>query len=248
MNTQTQKLHAYIAHCGIASRRAAEKMILEGIVKVNDKPAVIGQRITPGKDIVKIRNKPINTNEATRYFLVNKPVGVVSTAQDELNRKTVVELVPNVEERLYPVGRLDVESEGLMLLTNDGKLAHTLTHPSFEIMKTYHVLLKGIPSTPALMHLRRGVKLREGYVAPIEVQILRREEQKNTWISITIDEGMNHQVRRMISRIGYDVIRLIRMSMGPFELGTLRPGACRELSGEEVEQMKAEIDQYINTP
>lgn len=229
------KLHAYLAHCGIASRRKAERMIEEGKVIVNGKTAHIGQRVNPQKDTVMVDGTPIKATEKLQYYLVYKPVGYVSTTADELGRRQVTQLVPSTE-RLFPVGRLDKESEGLLILTNDGELTYRLTHPKYNIQKTYHVLIKGIPSTPALNHLKRGVKLKEGYVEPISMNILGHEEQKNTWIEIVIDEGMNQQIRRMIRRIGYDILLLKRVKMGPFELGELKPKQWRKLHSKDIEQ------------
>lgn len=242
MSEQSIKIHAYLAHCGIASRRASEKLIQEEKVWVNGQFATIGQRVDPQQDVIEVEVKPgkrtiINQVASPKYFLLNKPRGYVSTASDELGRKTVLKLLPQTEDRLYPVGRLDIDSEGLLLLTNDGDLAYTLTHPKFEVPKTYHVLLKGIPSTPALNHLKRGIKLAEEFVKPVSVSILRREEQKNTWIAITIKEGKYQQVRRMMKRTGYEVLRLIRVQMGTLELGDLPLGEVRELTEQEISNL-----------
>lgn len=234
----TLKLQTFLAHAGIASRRASEKLIEEGLVTVNGKLAHLGQRISPNKDEVKYKGTKVSVLSDLTYLLLHKPAGYVSTTNDELGRKTVLNLLP-LEKRagLYPVGRLDQDSEGLLLLTNDGELAYVLTHPKFEIEKTYHVLLEGIPSTPALKHLERGVKLNDEYVKPVKTSILRREN-KNTWLEIVIAEGKKHQVKRMINRTGYEVLRLIRVKMGPLELGDLLKGEYRELSQEEINTLR----------
>jgi pseudouridine synthase len=228
------KLHAYIAQCGLTSRRKAETLIQEGKVIVDGKTAHVGQRIIPGKQKIIVDGQELQSDTNIRYFLVYKPVGYVSTTSDELGRKNVTSLV-TTNERLFPVGRLDKESEGLIILTNDGELTHQLTHPKFQIQKTYHVQIQGIPSSRALDHLKRGVRLKEGYIAPVSMKILGHELQKSTWLEIVIDEGLNQQIRRMIRRIGYDVIRLKRVKMGPFELGDLKPGKYKELSKAEIE-------------
>jgi len=215
------KIHAFLAHQGVTSRRQAEEMIRLGRVKVNGQPALIGRRINPEVDRVEVDHRQVSA-KATKplYFLINKPVGYVSTTSDELGRKNVLDLLPKQTSRLYPVGRLDLDSEGLMLLTNDGDLAFRLTHPKFEVNKTYHVLIIGTPTELALNHLRKGVKLKEGFTQPAQVEELRTEGD-NTWLAITIHEGRYHQVKRMLERVGYETLRLIRVSLGQFNLEML---------------------------
>lgn len=222
----TIKLHKFLADAGVASRRKAEELITHGQVTVNGHPAHIGQRVDPNVDVVTYQDKKIKSALLQSYFLVNKPIGVVSTTQDELGRKTVLSLIPpNLLKqlgRLYPVGRLDLDSEGLMLLTNDGNLTQQVTHPKHQIAKTYHVQIDRYPSRRAVDHLRRGVKLKEGFTKPADVEILHdHANQDEIWLSITIIEGRNHQVRRMIERVGYDVKRLIRVQLGPWQLKQL---------------------------
>lgn len=231
---ESHKLQQVIAHKGITSRRKAEELIRTGKVFVNAKPAHIGQRVILGKDIIMVNGVEIDKPEDLRYLLVYKPVGYVSTTSDELGRKTVLKLVPaHIKERLYPVGRLDKESEGLMLLSNDGDLAHKLTHPSFNIQKVYEVTVAGKVSYKALQHLRRGVRLSEGYVSPRSAKIIDKEEDQST-IQISLAEGKKHQVRRMVARIGYDTIKLVRTALGPFKLEHLQGKAVKELTSEEV--------------
>lgn len=228
------KLQAAIAHAGIASRRKAEKLIEAGEVKVNGILAHIGQRVDTSKDKITVSGENIQTaQEDLLYFLVYKPAGVVSTAEDELSRKNVLNLLPSHSGRLYPVGRLDIESEGLMLITNDGELTHKLTHPSFEFSKTYQVTVAGKISNLALDHLRRGVKLREGYTTAAQVELIERDTKESTF-EITIHEGRNRQVRRMCERVGYDVIQLVRIKLGPFTLDDLGEKNVVELSKQEV--------------
>lgn len=201
-------------------------MIAAGKVSVNGVVAQVGQRVDPTKDSVTVNGKPVTATASPVYILVNKPVGIVSTTSDEHERKTVLDLLPKKLHselgRIYPVGRLDIESEGLLLLTNDGALAQKLTHPSFGIPKTYQVQIERMPSYRALSHLRRGVKLKEGYTQPAEVEVLPKDSTSNdVWLEVTITEGKNRQVRRMMDRVGYPVLRLIRVKFGPYSLDDL---------------------------
>ena len=235
-NKKTIKLQLFLARAGIASRRKSEVLIDSGIVTVNGRKATIGQRVDPNLDTVFIDGKEIPKPQPHRYFLVNKPVGYISTTSDEKGRRTVLQLVPDVSERLYPVGRLDQESEGLLLLTNDGELAQKLTHPRYEIPKTYEVLVAGTPTWKALEHLRRGVKLKDGFTKPADVEILTKEDH-GTWLEITIEEGRNRQIRRMTERVGYDTKQLIRTKMGPFNLSDLGEKPCIEISKEKIREL-----------
>ncbi|NCN87493.1 MAG: rRNA pseudouridine synthase [Candidatus Pacebacteria bacterium] len=236
--SQYPKIQAYIAKLGIMSRRNVEDLIREKKVQVNGTVAKIGQRIKAGQDVIVLDGKKITTSKPPQpiYILLNKPKGYVSTVKDEANRKTVLELVPEEKERLYPVGRLDIDSEGLMILTNDGDFTYKMTHPSNEIKKTYHVLIGGSPSNLALNHLQRGVKLKEGYVQPDEVNILRHETG-NTWLEIILHEGKNRIIRRMMRRIGYNVIRLVRVKMGPFDVKMLGSKRSIKLTKDQVEEL-----------
>ena len=229
------KLQVFLAHAGIASRRKAEVLIEQGKVVVNGQRATIGQRIDPRKDEVTVGGKPVQKKSEETYVLINKPRGIISTTDDELNRKTVLSLVSEIKVRLYPVGRLDKDSEGLMLLTTDGELTFTFTHPSQHVEKTYEVLVQGKPTPKALNLLRSGVKLKEGFTKPAQVEIMR-QLPNSTWLSITISEGHNHQVRRMLFRVGYETLRLIRTRMGPFTLEMLSGKQKRVLSAEEVRE------------
>lgn len=238
MNDQTIKLQSFMSHAGIASRRASEKLIEDKKVLVNNQTAHIGQRIDPTRDTVVVSGKAIEKPEKFRYFLVNKPVGYVSTTSDELKRRTVLKLLPqNIKERLYPVGRLDIESEGLLLLTNDGTLAQKLTHPSHKVRKTYHVIVRGTPTFKALNHLRNGVKLKDGFTKKAEVEVLLKDDGQTT-LEITIKEGRNRQIRRMLERVGYDTIQLIRISMGPLDLEMIENGTFVELNETQIEELK----------
>lgn len=219
----TIKIQKFLANAGISSRRAAEKLIEQGKVSVNGKTATIGQRIDPSQDKVLYRGEPISGIEL-KYYLVNKPSGVMTTTKDELGRKTVLSVLPEgvtKGTRLYPVGRLDKDSEGLLLVTNDGAFTHLLTHPKHLITKTYRVFVDRKPTYKALQHLRRGVLLREGMTQPEEVKI-KENTDRGTWLTMTIKEGKNRQVRRMIERVGYETIRLIRTEFGPYSLNELK--------------------------
>lgn len=220
MTDSSIKIHAFLAHNGIASRRKAEQLVAEGKVVVNGTPATIGQRIDPANDAVIVDGKHVGSNDQTlRYFLVNKPAGFVSTTSDELGRKNVLNLLPKMEERLYPVGRLDMESEGLILLTNDGDLAYKLTHPKFQVEKTYEVTIDRDMSESAFEHLARGVKLKDGFAETQQFEFTFPD--RFDVLNITITEGRNRQVRRMFERVGYEVVKLVRTKMGEFELDQL---------------------------
>jgi 23S rRNA pseudouridine2605 synthase len=239
-HSKNPKLHAFLAHAGIASRRKAEEMIQEGRVQVNGTTGVIGQRVNPEKDKIVVDGKAISQAEKTVMYLINKPPGVISTTSDELGRQTVIDFLQKEMSkekinqklpRLYPVGRLDQDSEGLMILTNNGELAQKMTHPSFETKKTYKVTVDGFPTEKALSHLERGVLLKEGMTAPAEVEVLHSGNGTTT-LTITIHEGRYHQVKRMFLRVGYEVTRLVRIQMGPYSLEDLEGKKWREVSPE----------------
>jgi len=243
----TIKLHKFLDEAGVTARSKAEALIANGQVSVNGHPAHVGQRVDPQIDTIICQGKKIKPALLHSYILVNKPTGVVSTTQDELNRKTVLSLIPpNLLKqlgRLYPVGRLDLESEGLILLTNDGELTQQVTHPKHQIAKTYHVQIDRYPSRRAIDHLRRGVKLKEGFTKPADVEILHDyANQDEIWLSITIIEGRNHQVRRMMERVGYDVKRLIRVQLGPWKLEQLSHKPYLDIS----DSAKHDLEEFMN--
>jgi 23S rRNA pseudouridine2605 synthase len=228
------RIHKYMAHAGIASRRAAEKMVEDGEVMVNGHQAKIGEIVDSEHDKITVGGKLAKLNSIHLYYLIHKPRQVVSTVKDPEGRRTVASLVPQ-GTRLYPVGRLDYESEGLMLLTNDGELAFHLTHPSFEVEKKYRVLVKGVMTDKSVGYLEAGVTIEGQKTAAAKVEIVEAQEN-NTWIDITIHEGRNRQIRKMCEAVGYPVLRLIRTNLGPWELGDLPSGKFRELSASEVPQ------------
>jgi 23S rRNA pseudouridine2605 synthase len=228
------RLAKYLAHAGVASRRAAERVIAEGRVSVD------GARVTdPARDVddtnqVLVDGSPIATEERL-YFVVNKPIGTISTASDPQGRWIVTELV-NVDARLYPVGRLDAESSGLIILTNDGELANRLMHPRYEVPRTYRVRVGRNPSKRALQSLRNGVELDDGPTQPARVHVV--SEGKESVLDVTIREGRNRIVRRMFDAVGYPVRSLERVAFGPLKLGRLRPGGMRRLRPGEVEELR----------
>jgi 23S rRNA pseudouridine2605 synthase len=228
------RLAKYLASAGVASRRAAEELIRTGRV------AVDGEMVTdPARDVgdahmVVVDGAPVSAQQPRIVYAVNKPEGVVSTARDPQGRPTVVSLVP-ANLRLYPVGRLDIDSTGLILLTNDGELAHRLTHPSFEVEKTYRVVVAAPPVRErALRALREGVELEDGRSAPAEVRRVAADT-----IELTIHEGRKRQVKRMCETVGHPVKRLERIRFGPLALGDLRRGQHRRLSDAEVSALSA---------
>ena len=231
----TEKLQKVLARLGIASRRAAEEMILEGRVQVNDEIATLGQRVTSTAELVVGDGVRISIKPDLVYYLLYKPTDVISTASDPQGRKTVVDLVPD-KPRVFPVGRLDRETEGLLLLTNDGDMTHRLTHPSFGVPKEYFVSVSGKVSRSALRSLREGVELEDGKTAPAKVS-----EVEKGLLRIVIHEGRNRQVRRMCAKVGHPVNRLIRTRIGPITDRKLVPGSWRALTMEEIRNLERAI-------
>jgi len=230
-----ERLQKVLSRAGIASRRLGEEMIADGRVAVNGKIAVLGTRANVETDRIEVDGVPIGVRSGLVYFLLNKPTGVVTTASDPQGRPTVVELV-DVPERVYPVGRLDMETEGLLLLTNDGELTHRLTHPSFGVEKEYIAQVEGEPSRKALRTLREGVTLDDGITAPAKVGIVSPGV-----VRLTIHEGRNRQVRRMCDAVGYPVQRLVRTRIGSLRDAKLPPGSWRPLTLEEVRGLERSV-------
>jgi 23S rRNA pseudouridine2605 synthase len=221
-----------LARAGYGSRRVCEELIEEGYVTVDGTVAVLGRRVDPAHDRVEVDGVPVSVGTDLVYYLLNKPAGVVTTAHDPQGRPTVVELVPD-DPRVFPVGRLDADTEGLLILTNDGDLAHRLTHPSFGIEKEYLAEVEGEPSSGDISRLRRGVELDDGVTAPARVSAVAP-----TALRITIHEGRNRQVRRMCEAIGHPVVRLVRTRLGPLAERSLGPGKWRPLSAAEVRKLQ----------
>lgn len=225
-----------MAQAGVASRRGSEDLIKENRVMVNGQLAVLGQKVDPARDRILVDGKPIQKEEAKRYFILNKPFGYITTSKDQFGRKSVLDLLDGVKERVYPAGRLDYDSEGLVLLTNDGDLAYRVTHPSFKLPKRYVVQVKGKITMDAVYRLRTGVILEEGRTQAAQVEVLQPVED-NSVLSITITEGRNRQVRRMCAKVGFEVVRLQRTGIGPVNLGTLASGKFRPLSKKEHQSL-----------
>jgi pseudouridine synthase len=233
-----ERLQKYLAHAGIASRRHAEELIAEGAVTINGQVVrEPGSRIHAATDEVRVYGKPVQPPTDFVYILLNKPPGSVSTVSDPQGRRTVLDLLPEAwrQQRIYPVGRLDWDTEGLLLLTNDGNLTLRLTHPRYALPKEYHALVAKEPSTSELRQLAEGVLLtgHRSRTAPARLWIMERQGDA-TWIGLEIHEGRNRQVRHMLETIGYPVLRLRRVRIGPIHLGNLRSGDYRRLTENEV--------------
>ena len=229
--TEGERLQKTLARLGFGSRRVCDDLIDAGRVTVNGEVAVLGRRIDVDHDAVVVDGVPVGIRPDLVYYLLHKPAGVVTTATDTHGRDTVVELVPT-EPRVFPVGRLDMDTEGLLLLTNDGDLANRLTHPSFGVDKEYLAHVEGTPNNNAVTRLRRGVELEDGVTAPASVAVLDA-----SLLRIVIHEGRNRQVRRMCEAVGHPVIRLVRTRIGPLTDTVLKAGEWRALSAEEVREL-----------
>ncbi len=236
-----ERLHKIMAHAGIGSRRVCEQMILEGRVSVNGEVVEnLGTKADPGKDIITVDGRRIGSSEKYRYIIINKPCGVLSTVSDTHNRPTVVSLIPEIKERLYPVGRLDMDSEGLLLLTNDGALAYRIMHPSHHVPKGYIVTVEGRVDKEKADRLASGILLEDGLTAPAKVSILS-SDSKRSRLQIELREGRKRQIRRMCQAIGHPVLTLKRIYIGSIKIGDLAPGEHRDLTEEEVLQLKRDV-------
>ena len=230
-----------MAEAGVASRRASETLIASGRVRVNGEVAEIGMSVDPETDSVTLDGKPVKTAEPLVTVLLYKPKGVVSTSDDPQGRKTVQEYVRDIPARLYNVGRLDINSEGLLLMTNDGELAYRMTHPKFTVEKTYYAICDGKLTAGEIASLVNGVQLDDGMTAPAKVGHVRKTKAGDTSFLITIHEGRNRQVRRMLEAVGHRTLRLKRERFGPLTVGELKPGETRTLSADEVSALKREL-------
>ncbi|NLJ81034.1 MAG: rRNA pseudouridine synthase [Firmicutes bacterium] len=235
-----ERLQKVMAQAGLGSRRFCEEIIKEGRVKVNGKVAVLGMKAKPGKDLITVDGKPLGPKEQKRYIMLYKPGGYITTVQDQFGRPSILDLLANLRERVYPVGRLDYDSEGLVLLTNDGALAYRVMHPKFELAKTYLVQVTGKITKDAVRHLRQGVALEEGLTAPAQVKILK-SSGKGSLLHITLREGRNRQIRRMGAKVGFPVQSLLRIAVGPLQLGNLPQGEFRELTPQEIMELKKAV-------
>jgi 23S rRNA pseudouridine2605 synthase len=232
------RIQKHIADCGLVSRRAAEREIELGHVTVNGEKAVIGQKIDPKYDVVKVGGRIASTKEQRKvYVMLYKPRGYVTTMSDEMDRKCIPELISDVGQRIYPCGRLDMESEGLLILTNDGVVADKLMHPKNHLAKVYHVKVKTEISPEKLLILNSPMKI-DGYdIAPVKVEIISRKEG-TTSLRFTLHEGRNRQIRKMCEQAELEIIRLKRVSVGELNIGMLKPGKWKYLNYSEVQYLK----------
>jgi 23S rRNA pseudouridine2605 synthase len=235
-----QRLQKIIAEMGIASRRKAEELITEGRVTVNGKTAVIGMKADLSADHIKVDGKLLVNPEKKVYFIFNKPAGVVTSLSDPEGRPTVNDFLRGIKQRVFPVGRLDYDSEGMLILTNDGEFTHAVLHPSRKIPKTYLVKIKGALEEEEIIKLRSGIRLDRSVTAPAKVKRLRKAEH-NSWIEMTITEGKKRQIRRMLDRVGHPVMRLMRIRIGGLEMGPLKPGVFRRITPEEIDRIRRSV-------
>ncbi len=229
---QFERLQKVLARAGLGSRRVCEKLIVEQRVTVNGEFAELGEKVDPETSQIEVDGLKVGVRQDLVYYLLNKPVGVITTSKDPQERSTVIDLVPT-HPRVFPVGRLDADTEGLILLTNDGDLTNYLTHPSFGIEKEYLVQVETKPSRNAIRELRQGVELDDGITAPAKVSLVDEK-----LIKIVIHEGRNRQVRRMCESVGHPVKRLIRSRIGPIVDRSLHPGSFRELTNQELKAIR----------
>lgn len=229
-----ERLHKVMAKAGVASRRRSEELILRGMVTVDGQTVrELGVKVDPDVNLIEVMGKPIASKTPRSYLVLNKPKGYLTTVVDPFGRPTVMKLLAEEESTLFPVGRLDLNSEGLLILTNDGDLAYRLTHPKHKVQKTYLVVVRGLPNTEAVWKLRQGVQLEDGKTRPATVRIIERGVGKAT-LEIIIGEGRKRQIRRMCQAIGHQVLSLKRIAIGPVKLGDLRAGATRPLTRQEL--------------
>lgn len=231
-----ERLQKYLSECSVASRRKSEELILQGRVTVNGKKASLGDKVDPKTDIVAVNGKKVHKVKEKYYIMLNKPRGYVTTMSDELGRKCVKELVSDVGAVVYPVGRLDRDSEGLLLLTNDGEFANNIMHPKKHISKTYRVTVRSAVTEDQITSLSGGVMIDERQTLPAEVRVLEKSETRSV-LEVVIYEGRNRQIRKMCEETGLEVARLKRTAVGGVKLGMLHTGSWRELSEDELKRL-----------
>jgi pseudouridine synthase len=243
------RLNKFLASRGVASRRKSDELIKAGRVSVNGSTVLLpGVSVVPGRDVVELDGMPLAGPPACRYLMLNKPAGHIVSAIDTRGRPTVLELVPAEFGRLFPVGRLDLDTEGLLILTNDGALAHGLMHPSRGVEKRYEALVSEVPTASALESLRRGVDLGEGGRSNPAAASYAGPSGSGHLLKIALREGQKRQVRRMCKAVGLTVVRLVRTGVGPVELGALPAGSWRELTDDEVRSLKEAISSGASGP
>lgn len=229
------RLNKFLAHAGIASRRKVDELIEQGKVTVNGKKAILGQKVGPS-DKIQVKGREVRNEETLEYIILNKPIGVTSTVSDQHAKKTVLDLV-KTSNRVYPVGRLDKQSKGLILLTNDGDLANHLTHPRYHVPKIYQVIYTGKIPQGKLRQMEAGIELEEGKTKEAKVKVITQDESK-TLLEIALFEGRKRQIRRMAEKLHLHIISLKRMAIGPIKLGNLESGKSRKLTNEEISLLR----------
>ena len=244
---ELERLQKIIAHAGFASRREAEVMIVEGRVTVNGRVVTeLGSRASAGRDHIKVDGKLITRAEPHRYILLYKPREVMTTVEDPQGRKTVIDLVRGIRERIYPVGRLDFHSEGLIVLTNDGDLAFKVSHPRHGSVKTYHVKVRGVPEERTIDRLQRGITLDGKRTLPCEIQQMKTTgrglDAGNSWYEVKLREGRTQQIRKMFQALGHPVTKLRRVAIGPISDPKLGPGEWREMTKQEVKLLSTHME------
>jgi 23S rRNA pseudouridine2605 synthase len=237
---QGERLQKVLAGAGLGSRRKCEELILAGRVEVDREVVTeLGTRVDPGRAEIRVDGVRLPRPKRV-YYALNKPAGVVCTNRDPSGRPRAIDLIATKDERLFTVGRLDLHSEGLILATNDGELANRLTHPRYEIRKTYRVVVAGHQSPEILARLRRGIHLAEG-VAQVASARIKRRDKRSTVLEIVLKEGRNREIRRVLARVGHKVLRLVRIGIGPLRLGALPAGAYRRLSRQEIDALRRAV-------
>ena len=234
------RLQKFMAECGVASRRASEELINKGRVVVNGKKAKVGDKVDPKKDVILVDGERIRIEEELYYIMLNKPRGFISTMKDEQGRKCVAQLVEDVPARVFPVGRLDKDSEGLLLFTNDGEFANNMTHPTRHVSKLYRVTVKQRVTEDMINTMMTGMVIDGKQTLPADVRVLVQETNR-TVLEISICEGRNRQIRKMCEGLGLEVARLKRIAIGPVKLGMLKQGDWRELKPSEVKALKRSV-------
>ena len=234
------RINKYIALCGVASRRKAEELILAGRVTVNDEVMTeLSYKVDEENDIVKVDDKLIKEENTLVYILLNKPEGYITTVKDQFDRPSVLDLVSDIKERVYPIGRLDYETSGLLLLTNDGDLTYKLTHPKHEVDKTYVARVKGKLTKEEIERFKTGLKIEDYTTAPAKLKVIKYDEQRDSsLLEIKIHEGKNRQVRKMCKAINHPVLRLRRSAMGKIKIGDCEIGKYRYLTEDEIKYLK----------
>jgi 23S rRNA pseudouridine2605 synthase len=238
-----ERLQKILARAGLASRREAERWIVEGRITVNGTVVrKLGSQADPAKDSIKVDGKRVKPSAAPLYYAFHKPPGIITTLNDPEHRPDLTPFLVRLGEkrRVFPVGRLDYNTTGLLLLTNDGELALRLAHPRFGVKKLYHAKLSACPTEEALIHLRKGIRLDDGVTAPARVRVIEKLK-KNAWVEIEVHEGRKREVRRMFEVLGYFVEKLIRVRVGPISLGALAPGELRPLTQSEIHSLKRAV-------